>query len=189
MPFPSEQQAAVMAHRARPLIVVAGPGTGKTRTLVERMIGLLAEDQSREVSFITFTRASRRDTHSRLERAFGESVFDQPRLIFPRTSTLHTYAKSLVHRYADAIGRQSNFSMLIENKGEKDLLLRELIEDLQIDIDISVLSEGISCYRCTEEWPYGFPLSPSNRIRVLEHFEELLCFYNTFDMEGIVIAA
>lgn len=189
MPFPSEQQAAVMAHRGRPLIVVAGPGTGKTRTLVERMIGLLTEDQSQEVSFITFTRTSRRDTHSRLESAVGEAVFDQSRLIFPRISTLHTYAKSLVHRYANAIGRQSNFSILIEKKGEKALLLRELIEDLQIDIDISVLSEGISCYRCTEEWPYGFPLSPSNRIRVLEHLEEQLRFYDTFDMEGIVIAA
>lgn len=189
MSFPSEQQAAVMDHRGKPLIVVAGPGTGKTRTLVERMICLLAEDQSREVSFITFTRTSRRDTHGRLETAFGDTVLDQPQLIFPRASTLHTYAKSLLHRYAKAVGRQSSFSILIDDKGEKDLVLGDLVKDLQIDIDIGALSDGIFCYRCTGEWPYGFPLATSDLIRTLEHWEELLRFYSTFDMEGIVIAA
>ena len=189
MAFPSDEQAAVMTHRGRPLIVVAGPGTGKTRTLVERMIHLLTEDQSREVSLITLTRASRRDTHSRLESAFGHAVFEQPRLIFPRASTLHTYAKSLVHRYANLVGRESNFSILIESKGERDLILEELVQDLHLDIDIDKLSEAISCFRCTEQWPYWCPLSASDRGAVLEHFDELLSFYKAFDMEGIVVAA
>lgn len=170
-------------------MVVAGPGTGKTSTLVERMSTLLTEDQSREVSFITFTRTSRRDTHSRLEKEFGEAVFDDPHLIFPRTSTLHAYAKSLLHKYAQTIGRRSDFSVLIENKDEKGLLISELVEDLALNIGIQKLSEGIYCYRCTGEWPNPFQLSSSDRIAVLKHFETLLAFYNTFDMEGMVANA
>jgi superfamily I DNA/RNA helicase len=46
MPFPTEDQTRVINHRGRPLVVVAGPGTGKTRTLVERMIELLRSSAS-----------------------------------------------------------------------------------------------------------------------------------------------
>ena len=153
------------------------------------MIALLSEDQSREVTFITFTRTSRRDTHSRLKQAFGESVFEQPSVLFPRTSTLHTYAKSLVHRYASLLGRRSDFSILVESKGEKSLLLQELIHDNDIDIDFETLSSGLYCFRCTGEWPQQFPLSETERIQAMDYFEKLLAFYNTFDMEGVVVAA
>lgn len=189
MPFPSDEQRAVIEHRGRPLVVVAGPGTGKTRTLVARMIGLLAEDQSREVSFITFTRTSRSDTRARLESALGGTVLQQPQLVSPRSSTLHTYAKSLVHRYAAVIGRESNFSVLIEDKGEKDLLLDELLQDLGLDTNNHSLCKGLTCFRSTGAWPPGLEVPLAERYRIVEHYEQLLCFYNTFDMEGLVLSA
>ena len=189
MSFPSKEQRTMIEHRGRPLVVVAAPGTGKTRALVERMIGLLTEDATREVSFITFTRTSRRDTRKKLETNLGASVLDEVEFTFPRTSTLHTYAKSLVYRYSARIGWLPNFSVLIDDKGERDLLLDELVSDLGLRLDIKSLSKGLSCFRSTNEWPDGFPASTSERIRLLERFEVLLRFYNTFDMEGLVISA
>ncbi len=100
MPFPSHEQELVINHRGSPLIVVAGPGTGKPRTLVERMIQLLQEDHSREVSFVTFTRTSMRDTEKKLVRSLGEEILEVINIKFPRVSTLHTYAKSIHHRLA-----------------------------------------------------------------------------------------
>lgn len=189
MPFPSTEQSIVIGHRTGPLIVVAGPGTGKTRTLVQRMISLLAEDRTREVTFITFTRASRSDTQRKLEIALGESVVDQPGLMFPRTSTLHTYAKRLVHRYASVISRQAAFSILIDDKGEKALLLEEVIADLGLSMDLATLKEALTCYRGTTEWPPGFSLDASDRLAVLARFDLLLALYRTLDMEGVVLAA
>ena len=189
MPYPNSDQLAVIQHRGRPLIVVAGPGTGKTRTLVERMIKLLTEDQSREVTFITFTRLSRRDTEKKLKGAFGESVLDQPDIMFSRTSTLHTYAKQIIHRYANIISRNPAFSILIESKGEKNLLLDEIIVDLSLDIDLATLSYAITCKRATMEWPPTFHLNASDRRAILERFELLLALYRTFDMEGVILAA
>jgi len=151
--FPSEEQRAVITHRGRPLVVVAGPGTGKTRTLVERMIKLLSEDSTRAVSFVTFTRTSQRDTRRKIEDVLGPSAFEESVVEFPRTSTLHTYAKSLVHRYATRLGRNPNFSVLIEDKGEKALLLDELISDLGLQLDIEEVRKGISCLRSTNSCP------------------------------------
>ena len=189
MSFPSQEQRTVIEHRGQPLVVVAGPGTGKTRTLVERMIRLLSEDPTREVSFITFTRMSRRDTRRRIVDVLGMSVSEETVFGFPRTSTLYTYAKSLVHRYAARIGRNPNFSVLVENKGETALLLEELVSDLGLQLDTKSVRKGILCFRSTNSWPVDFPASPSERDQILQHFESLLRFYNTFDIEGLVVAA
>lgn len=189
MPFPSCVQQAVIEHRGPPLVIVAGPGTGKTRTLVERMISLLAEDQSREVSFITFTRTSRADTRAKLEQLLGEAALGDTELLLPRTSTLHGYAKSLVHRRSVIVGRRSTFSVLIEDKGERDILLDELSQDLALSVGIGGLGEGLACFRRTGEWPRDFSASGAERIQISLGYEESLRFYNTFDMEGLVIAA
>jgi len=189
MSFPNQEQRTVIKHRGRPLVVVAGPGTGKTRTLVERMIRLLSEDPNREVSFITFTRMSRRDTRKRIEAVLGASVLEETVFVFPRTSTLHTYAKSLVHHYAARIGRRADFSVMIENKGEIALVLDELISDLGLQFDTELVYKGIRCFRSANKWPEGFPATSSGRDQILQHFEFLLRFYNTFDIEGLVVSA
>jgi superfamily I DNA/RNA helicase len=189
MPFPSQEQQSVIDHRGRPLVVVAGPGTGKTRALVERMIALLREDWNREVSFVTFTRTSRRDTRRRIESVLDASVLEETTFVSPRTSTLHTYAKSLVHRYARRIGWDPHFSVLIEDKGETALILDELISDLGLRLDTGLVCKGVECFRSTNNWPVGFPAISSERVQILQHLESLLRFYNTFDIEGLVVAA
>ena len=186
MSFPNDEQKKVIFHRGKPLAVIAGPGTGKTRTLVERMIVLLTENSSREISFITFTRTSRRDTWCKLEKALGKANLDASGVNFPRTSTLHKYAKTVVHRCAALIGRQASFSILVENKGERSLILQELISDLKIPTDEDSLSKAISHFRCKGNWPENFH---HNGKQVIEYFETLLNFYGTFDMEGLVMAA
>jgi superfamily I DNA/RNA helicase len=189
MPFRSQEQQFVIEHRGRPLVVVAGPGTGKTTTLVERMIGLLRESCNREVSFITFTRTSRRDTRGRIECALDASILEETAFAFPRTSTLYTYAKSLVHHYAARIGRRPDFSVLVKEKGETDLLVDELVSDLNVQLDTKLVCEGIRCFRSTNGWPINLHASSSERDQILRYFESLLRFYNTFDIEGLVVSA
>jgi len=189
MPFPSQEQQSVIEHRGRPLVVVAGPGTGKTRTLVERMIALLREDWDREVSFVTFTRTSQRDTRRRIEGILDASVHKETPFVFPRTSTLHTYAKSLVHHYAARIGRRVDFSVMVKDKGEIALVLDELISDLGLQLDTELVYKGIRCFRSTNRWLVDFPANSSECDQMLQHFESLLSFYNTFDIEGLVVSA
>ena len=70
--FHSPEQRKVIEFTGRRLVIVAGPGTGKTSTIVARMIRLLEENPERVVSFLTFTRASSRDTESKVKEAVGK---------------------------------------------------------------------------------------------------------------------
>lgn len=186
---PTPKQSTVIDQRGRPLVVVAGPGTGKTRTIVERMIKLLQENPNRVVSFITFTRTSRRDTDKKLREAVDQKHVGIAHKNFPRVSTLHRFAKSLVHRYAASLGRTENFSVLVTRQGEKNIVLSEVVEDLNVTLDHKELDRAITQFRATGTWPADPQLTESQRMGVIKAFDFLLKFYDTFDMEGLVSTA
>ena len=70
-----------------PVLVLAGPGTGKTKTLVSRIVHLMLEGTpSRSILAVTFTRKAATELDKRLTAALGEGK----RL--PKTDTLHAIA-------------------------------------------------------------------------------------------------
>jgi superfamily I DNA/RNA helicase len=186
MPFPTAEQKKVIEHTGKPLVVIAAPGTGKTSTIVARMIKLLKENPNREVSFVTFTRSSRRDTENKVRKEVGKEAFEEASFEFPRVSTLHTYAKSIIHKYAQLIGRNNNFSILIAEKNEHLILIAELIKDLELNVEPDRLFSDIVYFRCMQHFPSDSPIPAEKREEVLRHYDRLLVFYNTFDMECIV---
>ncbi len=79
-----------------PVLVLAGPGTGKTRTLVRRVVELLDKGAAaRAILAVTFTRRAASEMDERLRRALGEEA------ALPRTDTLHALAFELWHRTHD----------------------------------------------------------------------------------------
>eukprot|EP01022_Parablepharisma_sp_SALTPOND_P020184 TRINITY_DN3599_c0_g6_i1.p1 TRINITY_DN3599_c0_g6~~TRINITY_DN3599_c0_g6_i1.p1 ORF type:complete len:1113 (+),score=338.08 TRINITY_DN3599_c0_g6_i1:8066-11404(+) len=82
----TEQQRAVDAGPG-PVLVKAGPGTGKTHTLLARIEHLIAEGSSpRHILAVTFTRKAARELSDRLVRSFGSNTG------LPRADTLHALA-------------------------------------------------------------------------------------------------
>ena len=68
----NEEQARAVDSTARTLAVVAGPGTGKTFTLVERIVRLLERGvKPAEITAVTFTNQAAREMRSRLEARLG----------------------------------------------------------------------------------------------------------------------
>lgn len=186
MSFPNEEQSRVIDSPNSKLVVVAAPGTGKTSTIVARMVNLLKSNSDREISFITFTRSSRKDTQSKIYSEVGSELLDGSNIEFPRVSTLHTYAKSIIHKNAKLVGRNSQFSILIKKRGEENLILSELIDDLKLDVDLEKLSREIYHYRSKDFWHPSCTIPLDKRDQVLEHLESLQQFYNTFDLQSLV---
>jgi DNA helicase II / ATP-dependent DNA helicase PcrA len=116
LPPPTAEQAAVIAAPARPALVVAGAGAGKTETMAARVVWLVATGQvlPEQVLGLTFTRKAAQQlgarVRSRLRRLAGSRLLDEldpsgqrgadVLAGEPTISTYHAYAGRLVGEHA-----------------------------------------------------------------------------------------
>lgn len=103
----NRQQYAAATASGGPVLVIAGAGTGKTRTLIYR-VAYLVETGTRpeQVVLLTFTRRASREM---LTRA---SVLLDGRCSRVRGGTFHSYCLTILRRYAPRLGYPGNFTIL-----------------------------------------------------------------------------
>jgi DNA helicase-2/ATP-dependent DNA helicase PcrA len=117
------QQREAVLHGDGPLLVIAGAGTGKTRTLIYRVARLVETGvPAPSVLLLTFTR---RAAEEMLRRA---SLLLDRRCEKVAGGTFHSFANSLLRRHAGAIGFGENFTILDRSDSENLIgLLRQEI--------------------------------------------------------------
>lgn len=99
-PQTNEAQQQAVAAGPGPVLVLAGPGTGKTRTLVERAAHLLEKGVSaRHILAVTFTRRAAGEMDERLAAMLAAKHGRDAAV--PRSDTLHALAFELWHRVHD----------------------------------------------------------------------------------------
>jgi len=118
----AEQRAAATADPARPLLIVAGAGTGKTATLVHRVAHLIATgaDPGR-ILLLTFTRRAASEMMRRVETLLRESVErGGPELSGARVwgGTFHSVSARLLRIHARDIGMEPDFTILDRSDAE-----------------------------------------------------------------------
>ncbi|WSK42445.1 ATP-dependent helicase [Micromonospora maris] len=117
-------QAEVVAHTDGPMLVLGGPGTGKTSTLVEAVASRVAEGVDPErILVLTFSRRGAADLRHRIEAriaADGQRVLREPLV-----RTFPAYAFGLLRRAAAERGEPS--PRLLTGP-EQDLIIRELLD-------------------------------------------------------------
>ena len=104
------EQEAVVASGARHILVKAGPGTGKTHTLVRRVVRLVSEQQA-PCTVLTFTNRAADELRARLTAALGAEM-----QVF--VSTLHGYCLHWL--------RRENPGLRVAGPDRRRLLLRTL---------------------------------------------------------------
>ena len=121
-----EQQAVVFAPDG-PTVVVAGAGSGKTRTLVYRVSRLVEDGVAPEaLLLLTFTNRAAKEMTRRVEGLLGA---DLARMT---AGTFHSVGARLLRPHADLLGYRPNFSIL-DAEDSKDLL-ESATSDLGIPI-------------------------------------------------------
>ncbi len=116
-----EQRAAV-EHEGGPLIVLAGPGTGKTRVLIQRAAHLIGERGVRPESVLalTFTNKAAGELQRRLAESLGSSTLAER----VTASTFHSFGLRLIRRLADVAGLWAEPRIIDE--GQQKSLLRAI---------------------------------------------------------------
>lgn len=117
-------QAEIVAHTDGPMLVLGGPGTGKTATLVEAVAARVAEGVDPErILVLTFGRRAATALRQRIEARVAE---DGHRVLRePLVRTLPAYAFGLLRRAAAERGEPS--PRLLTGP-EQDLIIRELLD-------------------------------------------------------------
>jgi DNA helicase II / ATP-dependent DNA helicase PcrA len=101
------EQAAAATHSDGPLLIIAGAGTGKTRTLVYRVAHLIERGVKAErILLLTFTRRASQEMLSRAERLVGSN---SKRV---HGGTFHATAHRLLRRYGPAAGLAKDFTIM-----------------------------------------------------------------------------
>ncbi|MEV5488992.1 ATP-dependent DNA helicase [Streptomyces bobili] len=112
-------QRSVVDHTAGPLLVLAGPGTGKTTTLVESVAARVASggDPAR-ILVLTFSRKAAVELRDRMALRMGAARA-------PRATTFHSYCYALVRGEQDS-GLFAEPLRLLSGP-EQDVAVRELL--------------------------------------------------------------
>src|SRR5262249_28662656 len=116
---PTQRSAAEFDAGAvgkRPLLIIAGAGTGKTNTLAHRVAHLiLSGADPQRILMLTFSRRAAAEMTRRAERicarsisaAAGQGASDRD--LIPWSGTFHAIGNRLLRQHADAIGLNPDF--------------------------------------------------------------------------------
>ena len=114
------EQAQVVAHRKGPLLVLAGPGTGKTTTIVEAVAARLSDPDKplapSEILVLTFGKRAAGELRDRLVARIGGGLV-------PTVATFHSFAYGVIRETAD----DYLLSPRLMSGAEEDVRIRELL--------------------------------------------------------------
>ncbi|MEU9270648.1 ATP-dependent DNA helicase [Streptomyces sp. NPDC048251] len=118
-------QRSVVDHGVGPLLVLAGPGTGKTTTLVESVAARVARGGDPErILVLTFSRKAAVELRDRMAHRMGAARA-------PQATTFHSYCYALIRAHQDADLFVEPLRLL--SGPEQDVAVRELLEG-QLDL-------------------------------------------------------
>jgi ATP-dependent DNA helicase UvrD/PcrA len=162
----NEQQLAAVTASPGPLLVIAGAGSGKTRTLTYRVAYLLENGiDPRNILLLTFTNKAARQM---LDRVTTLLPFDASGLW---GGTFHSVGNRMLRRHGSALGYSSGFTIM-DREDQKDLI-NSVVASAKIDpkeirfpkgdVLAEIFSFAVNTERPMEEllaekFPYFLPL-------------------------------
>ncbi len=146
----NQEQLEVVLHGDGPCLVLAGAGSGKTRTLTYRVAYLIEKGVAPdEILLLTFTNKAAREMTERVEGVLG----DRARGIWG--GTFHSVGSRFLRMYAESMGYNRSFTIL-DADDAKDLI-KAVMKDVGIDTkdkrfpSKNVVSDVISYARNTQQ--------------------------------------
>lgn len=125
----NENQREAVSWNKGPLLVLAGPGSGKTRVLTCRIARILEESKGQHfrILALTFTNKAAAEMRSRVEELIPKE------LNRVRLTTFHSYAAELLQQHGNHISFRPDFQIL-SNDADREALLDDVLTQLRKNI-------------------------------------------------------
>ena len=151
-----------------PLLVLAGPGSGKTAVLTLRIANLIknSRDESFRILGLTFTVKAANEMQNRILDLLGENT---NRI---QLRTFHSFCTDVLRQHGSHLGLRPDFSVITDDK-DRIAILGELLNDEGVEIhapedslkNIDIMfTHGINA----KELPRHFPSGKEDRCRALQ---------------------
>ena len=135
-------QREAVEHIDGAMLILAGAGSGKTKTLTARLAYLVGEvgiDPANTLT-LTFTNKAAAEMRERALKLMPTKVSYPPLLC-----TFHKFGLLFLKFHIEKLGRQNSF--VIIDSDDKKRLLRSIAKELKIDLNISFIASEISKYK------------------------------------------
>ena len=112
----NERQREAVTAPIGAVLILAGPGTGKTRVLTERVAYLIAQCgvAPERISALTFTNKAAAEMQSRLARTLGEAVAESV-----TAGTFHRFCIDMLRQHREAAGLPRHFGIADEDSSAR----------------------------------------------------------------------
>ena len=136
----SEVQREAASYMNGPLIIVAGPGSGKTRVMSHRMAYIIANGVPPWRALgVTFTNKAAGELAGRCESLVSRFVPGAER---PQVRTFHSWGARFLRRNCEMVGLRPEFS--IYDRDDQTQLMKRIVVDSESDLSVNALINEIS---------------------------------------------
>ena len=182
----NREQCRAVEHDGGALIIIAGPGTGKTRTLTQKIAYLIQKKKvsPQNILAVTFTNKASQEMRQRLETIFGESK------IQPFIGTFHSLCFQILNDF-----EKKSYTIIDEK--DRNLLLLDAINrvesaGVQVKIKPKILLEWIISAKqnilLPEEWLGETPSTENDFFQaVYQSYQSLLEIQKFYDYEDLIL--
>lgn len=181
-------QRAAVTHDSGPLLIFAGAGSGKTRTLTHRIAYLVHERgvPPWRILAVTFTNKAAREMNERLDNLIGAAS----RRVW--LGTFHALCARMLRMHGDQIGLDPRF--VIFDSDDSTRLMKEVLRDLDIDSErypparmLGRISDAKNNLRSPEDVS-NLAASPADRIaaRLYAAYQQRLGGARALDFDDLL---
>ncbi len=194
----NEKQQQAAAHTDGAMLVVAGPGTGKTKVITHRIAHLIRNHQvtPQQIFAVTFTNKAAQELLERIKELLGTTQGLEVRI-----HTFHAFCVRLLREHAEEIGLGVNFAIFDQEM--QDEVLTECLRELRknrINYPLWMLRDIISAYKVKLEDPTtnrdeirlgdGTVINDSGQVQdiadLLKAYQTKLAAHNALDFDDLI---
>ena len=181
------QRSAVTAGNG-PILVVAGPGSGKTRVLTQRIAYLIAVEGIRpwQILAVTFTNKAAKEMEARVKSLLPDQAIEGIML-----GTFHSICARILRREADHLPIESNF--VIFDSDDQERITKSVIRELNINEKLyrpASVHAAISRAKNELIWPDDYPTNTYRDEvvkRVYMEYQKRLIASNAVDFDDLLV--
>jgi len=182
----TDAQREAVTHFEGPLLILAGPGSGKTRVVTHRVAWLLKQGvPGRNILALTFTNKAADEMARRIEQLAGDPTV--------WVGTFHRFCARLLRKYASLVGLQENYT--IYDVDDSVRALRQAVGQLRIDTKVfspDAIARAISWAKNNLILPDQYQARPGHALggvvqEVYPAYQRQLIASNAVDFDDLLM--